>query len=135
MPLLVVAGGGTLLKIRPHRPLSLKRMWFTWMMATMMIQSLLDQLMLRCLTKGSRDEVKIYYPSRTDPEAVELTYSDMKCLEPEEYLKSPVINFAFSTSRNQDLTETCTCFTHISIANLRKHYPECSASCGDGGEV
>ncbi|ONM38456.1 Ubiquitin-like-specific protease 1D [Zea mays] len=29
----------------------------------------------------------------TDPEAVELTYSDMKCLEPEEYLKSPVINF------------------------------------------
>uniref|UniRef100_K3XPT5 Ubiquitin-like protease family profile domain-containing protein n=1 Tax=Setaria italica TaxID=4555 RepID=K3XPT5_SETIT len=39
------------------------------------------------------DESKIYYPSRTDPEAVELTYSDMKCLEPEEYLKSPVINF------------------------------------------
>ncbi|KAF8751384.1 hypothetical protein HU200_012055 [Digitaria exilis] len=28
-----------------------------------------------------------------DPEAVELAYSDMKCLEPEEYLKSPVINF------------------------------------------
>jgi hypothetical protein len=68
-----------------------------------------------------RDESKIYYPSRSesffvievsvhreitsiqsdililvdriDPEAVELTYSDMKCLEPEEYLKSPVINF------------------------------------------
>ncbi|XP_062220587.1 ubiquitin-like-specific protease 1D [Phragmites australis] len=39
------------------------------------------------------DESKIYYPSRTDPEAVELTHSDMKCLEPEEYLKSPVINF------------------------------------------
>jgi Ulp1 family protease len=30
---------------------------------------------------------------RTDPEAVEVTYSDMKCLGPEEYLKSPVINF------------------------------------------
>jgi len=68
-----------------------------------------------------RDESKIHYPSRlelffvievhvhreitsiqsdilifvnsTDPEAVELSYSDMKCLEPEEYLKSPVINF------------------------------------------
>ncbi|PUZ54881.1 hypothetical protein GQ55_5G167100 [Panicum hallii var. hallii] len=42
---------------------------------------------------NKRDESKIYYPSRIDPEAVELTYSDMKCLEPEEYLKSPVINF------------------------------------------
>ncbi|XP_015694789.1 ubiquitin-like-specific protease 1D [Oryza brachyantha] len=39
------------------------------------------------------DESKIYYPSRTDMETVELTYSDIKCLEPEEYLKSPVINF------------------------------------------
>ncbi|KAG8055506.1 hypothetical protein GUJ93_ZPchr0001g32472 [Zizania palustris] len=39
------------------------------------------------------DESKIYYPSRTDRESVELLYSDMKCLEPEEYLKSPVINF------------------------------------------
>ncbi|KAF0895456.1 hypothetical protein E2562_012461 [Oryza meyeriana var. granulata] len=29
----------------------------------------------------------------TDLETVELTYSDIKCLEPEEYLKSPVINF------------------------------------------
>ncbi|OEL20553.1 Ubiquitin-like-specific protease 1D [Dichanthelium oligosanthes] len=42
---------------------------------------------------NERDESKIYYPSRSDPEAVDLTYSDMKCLEPEEYLKSPVINF------------------------------------------
>nr|CAB3474190.1 unnamed protein product [Digitaria exilis] len=42
---------------------------------------------------NKRDESKIYYPSRMDPEAVELAYSDMKCLEPEEYLKSPVINF------------------------------------------
>uniref|UniRef100_A0A0D9V5E7 Ubiquitin-like protease family profile domain-containing protein n=1 Tax=Leersia perrieri TaxID=77586 RepID=A0A0D9V5E7_9ORYZ len=39
------------------------------------------------------DDPKIYYPSRTDMETVELTYSDIKCLEPEEYLKSPVINF------------------------------------------
>lgn len=39
------------------------------------------------------EESNIHYPSSTDPEAVELTYSDMKCLEPEEYLKSPVINF------------------------------------------
>ncbi|CAL4947543.1 unnamed protein product [Urochloa decumbens] len=47
-----------------------------------------------------RDESKIYYPSRTDPEAVELTYSDMKCLQPEEYLKSPVINFFLQYLKN-----------------------------------
>ncbi|CAO2197704.1 unnamed protein product [Urochloa humidicola] len=46
------------------------------------------------------DESKIYYPSRTDPEAVELTYSDMKCLQPEEYLKSPVINFYLQYLKN-----------------------------------
>ncbi|EES01448.2 hypothetical protein BDA96_03G312800 [Sorghum bicolor] len=42
---------------------------------------------------SNKDESTIHYPSSTDPEAVELSYSDMKCLEPEEYLKSPVINF------------------------------------------
>ncbi|KAK1667208.1 hypothetical protein QYE76_055367 [Lolium multiflorum] len=36
---------------------------------------------------------EIYYPSRTDPESVGLTYSDIECLKPTEYLKSPVINF------------------------------------------
>ncbi|KAL6845601.1 hypothetical protein ACP4OV_025096 [Aristida adscensionis] len=35
----------------------------------------------------------IYYPSRNDPSAVSLNPSDMKCLEPEAYLESPVINF------------------------------------------
>nr|CAB3478233.1 unnamed protein product [Digitaria exilis] len=35
----------------------------------------------------------LIFVNRMDPEAVELAYSDMKCLEPEEYLKSPVINF------------------------------------------
>ncbi|EEC71446.1 hypothetical protein OsI_03664 [Oryza sativa Indica Group] len=39
------------------------------------------------------DESKIYYPSRTDLETFELICSDIECLEPEEYLKSPVINF------------------------------------------
>ncbi|XP_048528341.1 uncharacterized protein LOC125507864 [Triticum urartu] len=36
---------------------------------------------------------KIYYPSRDDPEAVELTSSDIKCLDPGVYLSSPVINY------------------------------------------
>jgi ubiquitin-like-specific protease 1C/D len=35
----------------------------------------------------------IYYPSRDDPEAVELSSSDIKCLDPGVYLSSPVINF------------------------------------------
>nr|CAD1823889.1 unnamed protein product [Ananas comosus var. bracteatus] len=38
-------------------------------------------------------EPKIYYPSRNDPEAFELTYSDIKCLDPESYISSPIMNF------------------------------------------
>ncbi|CAN6352304.1 unnamed protein product [Urochloa humidicola] len=40
-----------------------------------------------------RIEPKIYYPSRDDPEAVELTSSDIKCLDPGAFLSSPVINY------------------------------------------
>ncbi|CAI9092899.1 OLC1v1028257C1 [Oldenlandia corymbosa var. corymbosa] len=35
----------------------------------------------------------IYYPSRKDPGSVEIGYSDIKCLAPEAYLSSPVMNF------------------------------------------
>ncbi|ONK68435.1 uncharacterized protein A4U43_C05F11470 [Asparagus officinalis] len=38
-------------------------------------------------------EYKIYYPSRGDPECVELFCSDVNCLEPESYLSSPIMNF------------------------------------------
>ncbi|KAJ3670819.1 hypothetical protein LUZ60_008245 [Juncus effusus] len=38
-------------------------------------------------------ECKMYYPSRNDPDSVELTHSDVKCLNPAEYLSSPVMNF------------------------------------------
>lgn len=38
-------------------------------------------------------DAKIYYPSRNDPECVELQYSDVKCLGPQVYLSSPVMNF------------------------------------------
>uniref|UniRef100_A0ACD5W0U9 Uncharacterized protein n=1 Tax=Avena sativa TaxID=4498 RepID=A0ACD5W0U9_AVESA len=37
--------------------------------------------------------LEIYYPSRTDLDSVGLTYSDIECLKPAEFLKSPVINF------------------------------------------
>ncbi|XP_008787948.2 ubiquitin-like-specific protease 1D isoform X2 [Phoenix dactylifera] len=38
-------------------------------------------------------EAKIYYPLRDDPESVEISYADLKCLEPESYLSSPIMNF------------------------------------------
>ncbi|XP_038981559.1 ubiquitin-like-specific protease 1D isoform X2 [Phoenix dactylifera] len=44
-------------------------------------------------THNEWKETKIYYPSREDPECVELTYSDIKCLNPESYLSSPIMNF------------------------------------------
>ncbi|KAL7133073.1 hypothetical protein ABFS83_12G116500 [Erythranthe nasuta] len=41
----------------------------------------------------SNKEARIYYPSRDDPEAFEICYSDMECLAPETYLSSPIMNF------------------------------------------
>uniref|UniRef100_A0A0E0MPE9 Ubiquitin-like protease family profile domain-containing protein n=1 Tax=Oryza punctata TaxID=4537 RepID=A0A0E0MPE9_ORYPU len=46
-----------------------------------------------CGMHHRRNETMIYYPSRDDPEAVELSSSDIKCLDPGVYLSSPVINF------------------------------------------
>ncbi|XP_021742436.1 ubiquitin-like-specific protease 1D [Chenopodium quinoa] len=36
---------------------------------------------------------KIYYPSREDPESLEIFRSELKCLEPEECLTSTIMNF------------------------------------------
>ncbi|KAK9277162.1 hypothetical protein L1049_006701 [Liquidambar formosana] len=38
-------------------------------------------------------ETKIYYPSRDDPESVEICYSDIECLAPETFLTSTIMNF------------------------------------------
>ncbi|XP_078442457.1 ubiquitin-like-specific protease 1D [Wolffia australiana] len=38
-------------------------------------------------------EKKVYFPSRDHPECVELCHSDLKCLEPESYLSSNIMNF------------------------------------------
>ncbi|XP_062202556.1 ubiquitin-like-specific protease 1D isoform X2 [Phragmites australis] len=48
---------------------------------------------VECGIPGKQNESKIYYPSRDDPEAVELTSSDISCLDPGVYLSSPVINY------------------------------------------
>ncbi|KAK7250551.1 hypothetical protein RIF29_33058 [Crotalaria pallida] len=38
-------------------------------------------------------EAKIYYPTRDDPECVEVCYQDIDCLGPEGYLTSTIMNF------------------------------------------
>ncbi|KAF3431287.1 hypothetical protein FNV43_RR26017 [Rhamnella rubrinervis] len=43
-----------------------------------------------------RKDAKIYYPSRDDPEAVEISYSDIDCLAPQGYLTSTIMNFYIS---------------------------------------
>lgn len=40
-----------------------------------------------------RNATKIYYPSRIDPESVEICCSDMDSLAPEAYLSSTIMNF------------------------------------------
>ncbi|MCD7457508.1 hypothetical protein HAX54_035234 [Datura stramonium] len=41
----------------------------------------------------STKATKVYYPSRDDPESVEICYSDMESLAPEAYLSSTIMNF------------------------------------------
>lgn len=41
----------------------------------------------------STKATKIYYPSRDDPESVEIYYSDLESLAPEAYLSSTIMNF------------------------------------------
>ncbi|XP_077220681.1 ubiquitin-like-specific protease 1D isoform X2 [Tasmannia lanceolata] len=44
-------------------------------------------------SEGWISDAKIYYPSRNDPESVELCHSDMECLEPGFPLSSTIMNF------------------------------------------
>ncbi|VFQ59464.1 unnamed protein product [Cuscuta campestris] len=48
--------------------------------------------LLDFVDEGTKD-MKLYYPSRDDPDPIELCYSDMNCLAPEEYLSSTIMNF------------------------------------------
>ncbi|KAJ1266284.1 hypothetical protein BS78_08G139400 [Paspalum vaginatum] len=52
----------------------------------------LDDDEVQCETPDRKNAPKIYYPSRDNPE-VELTSEDIKCLDPGEFLSSPVINY------------------------------------------
>ncbi|KAM0856389.1 hypothetical protein ACQ4PT_049196 [Festuca glaucescens] len=44
-------------------------------------------------TTNKRDAMKIDYPSSEHPQSVELSHDDVKCLEPESLLSSPIMNF------------------------------------------
>ncbi|KAH9627189.1 hypothetical protein KSS87_020735 [Heliosperma pusillum] len=43
--------------------------------------------------RSRRNECKIFYPSREDPESLEIFRSELKCLEPGECLTSTIMNF------------------------------------------
>nr|CAB3462569.1 unnamed protein product [Digitaria exilis] len=63
---------------------------------------------VKCEMSDSRNELKVYYPSRDDPEAVELTSSDINCLDPGAYLSSPVINYYIQKIKRTKLhSEDC----------------------------
>ncbi|CAN6245884.1 unnamed protein product [Urochloa humidicola] len=63
---------------------------------------------VNCEMSDRRNELKIYYPSRDDPEAVELTSSDINCLDPGAYLSSPVINYYIQKIKRATLhSEDC----------------------------
>ncbi|KAL5063194.1 hypothetical protein RYX36_024931 [Vicia faba] len=47
-------------------------------------------------------DAKIYFPSRDDPECVEVCYSDMECLAPEGYLSSTIMNFYIRYLKKQE---------------------------------
>ncbi|XP_021321807.1 ubiquitin-like-specific protease 1C [Sorghum bicolor] len=48
---------------------------------------------VNCEMSDRLNEPEIYYPSRDDREAVKITRSDIKCLDPQVFLSSHVINF------------------------------------------
>ncbi|ESW25629.1 hypothetical protein PHAVU_003G052200 [Phaseolus vulgaris] len=51
-------------------------------------------------------EAKIYFPSRDDPECVEICYKDTDCLAPEGYLTSTIMNFYIQYLQRQVLLTT-----------------------------
>ncbi|PUZ61256.1 hypothetical protein GQ55_4G261200 [Panicum hallii var. hallii] len=44
-------------------------------------------------TSNNWDAKKLYYPSREHPNAVEISSDDIRCLQPESLLSSPIMNF------------------------------------------
>ncbi|KAI3812110.1 hypothetical protein L1987_16815 [Smallanthus sonchifolius] len=58
----------------------------------------------------SMKDFKVYYPSRDDPDAVEVSYAYMECLAPEAYISSIIMNFYI---RYLQQSESATCHYHF----------------------
>ncbi|KAG0465674.1 hypothetical protein HPP92_019838 [Vanilla planifolia] len=79
-------------------------------------------------------EVTIYYPSRDDPESVELSHSDVHCLNPEQYLSSPIMNFyiqylhrrEFASCRPQGEHHIFNTFFYGKLQKAMSHKGDCS---------
>ncbi|XP_071723173.1 LOW QUALITY PROTEIN: ubiquitin-like-specific protease 1D [Rutidosis leptorrhynchoides] len=76
-------------------------------------------------------EVKIYYPSRDDPESVEIAYEDMDCLAPEAYLSSPVMNFYIRYIRQVTPNDRARCNYHVFNTYFYKKLKEAVAYKGN----
>ncbi|KAK1423023.1 hypothetical protein QVD17_18316 [Tagetes erecta] len=59
-------------------------------------------------------DVKVYYPFRDDPDAVEVNYADMTCLAPEACISSSIMNFyiRFLQQRSSS-SESAKCNYHV----------------------
>ncbi|MFS8031516.1 putative Ulp1 peptidase [Helianthus anomalus] len=65
------------------------------------------------LDPGMKDVI-IYYPSRDDPDAVEVDYAHMECLAPEACISSIIMNFYIRYLQQQSSSfDSATCHFHI----------------------
>ncbi|KAD3642140.1 hypothetical protein E3N88_31364 [Mikania micrantha] len=59
-------------------------------------------------------DVKVYYPSRDDPDAVEVNYDYMACLAPEAYISSIIMNFYIRyLQQPSSPSKSATCHYHF----------------------
>ncbi|PWA71236.1 Peptidase C48, SUMO/Sentrin/Ubl1 [Artemisia annua] len=59
-------------------------------------------------------DATLYYPSRDDPDAVEVNHADMGCLAPEAYLSSTIMNFYIRyLQQPTSSSESTTCNYHF----------------------
>ncbi|KAD7478884.1 hypothetical protein E3N88_02020 [Mikania micrantha] len=59
-------------------------------------------------------DVKVYYPSRDDPDAIEVNFDDMACLAPKACISSTIMNFYIRCFQQpSSLSENSTCDYHF----------------------
>ncbi|KAK6931074.1 Ulp1 protease family, C-terminal catalytic domain [Dillenia turbinata] len=77
---------------------------------------------------------KIYYPSRDDPECVEISYSDVECLAPDACLTSPIMNFYIRyLQQPRSSRERARCNYHFFNTYFYKKLTDAVSHKGDKG--